>query len=557
MPRPSGRDRITQRSFDDLGAPLAEVTFCVLDLETTGGDRRSDLVTEIGVVKVRGGECLGTYQTLVNPGRPIPPRVAILTGLTDALVAPAPRIEAVLPSLLEFLGDAVLVAHNAAFDVAFLRAALERSGRPPWRGTTVDTVALARRLVRDEVPNCKLSTLASHLRLDHRPTHRALDDALATVDLLHLLLERAAGFGVLGLDDLVALGRIGGHPMASKLRLTASLPRSPGVYAFRDRTGAALYVGKATNLRQRVRSYFGSDDRRRIGAMLREAHEITHVELPDPLTAEIVEIRMIASLLPRYNRKGTRARSYRYVKLDVASPWPRLSVVQRPAAGAVHLGPLASSAQATLVVDALQGAVPLRRCTKRLGRGYTAPLDATACSAAQLGVAHCPCSGSADPSPYAAAVEQARRAMEGDPAFVVDRLRARMARLAGERRYEEAALTRDRLSALLGAIRRTRLLAALGALGRAEVSDGSTTWLLDAGRLADVRTPTTLTAALPIAALGAVEPGAPTPREHVDEALCLAAFLERPAARLDVTCDGDWVFPVGATAAIQPLERAA
>ena len=151
----------------------------------------------------------------------------MLTGLTDVLVAPAPRIEAVLPSLLSFLGDAVLVAHNASFDVGFIRAALARAERPTWNGTIVDTVHLARRLVRDEVPNCKLSTLASRLRLDHQPSHRALDDALATTDLLHLLIERASGLGVLGLDDLVSLAKIGGHPMAPKLKLTAALPRTP------------------------------------------------------------------------------------------------------------------------------------------------------------------------------------------------------------------------------------------------------------------------------------------------------------------------------------------
>ena len=85
-----------QRSFDELGTPLSDVTFCVIDLETTGGNRNDDMITEVGAVKVRGGECLGTFQTLVNPGTAIPPQITVLTGLTDALVAPAPRIEAVL-----------------------------------------------------------------------------------------------------------------------------------------------------------------------------------------------------------------------------------------------------------------------------------------------------------------------------------------------------------------------------------------------------------------------------------------------------------------------------
>lgn len=546
-----------QRSFDELGTPLAEVTFCVVDLETTGGDRNTDTITEVGAVKVRGGECLGTFQTLVNPGRAIPPKVSVLTGLTDALVAPAPRIEAVLPSLLSFLGDAVFVAHNSGFDLAFLRAALVRSGRPPWAGTVVDTVPLARRLVRDEVPNCRLGTLATRLRLSHQPTHRALDDALATTDLLHVLIERAAGLGVLGLDDLVALAKLGGHPNAAKLRETADLPRSPGVYTFHGYGDSVLYVGKATNLRQRVRSYFGSDDRRKIGPMLREMRSVSHIELPDPLTAEIVETRIIARSRPRYNRRGTTADKYCYVRLDDEAAWPRLAVVKNAGRGGVHLGPLPSRTMAGLVVDALHTALPLRRCTQRLGRDFRAAPDAPVCSSAQLGVAMCPCSGTADPVTYAAAVEMAKRAMYGDPVFVVDALRDRMTALAGQQRFEEAATTRDRLSALLGAIRRTALVRALAEVGEAEVTLGHTTWLLADGHLVDTRSAGRLTAALPVEALGTAVPGRPVAREHVDEALCLAKFLDARATELTVSCSGTWTFPIHHSTEIPPLPRAA
>jgi len=345
-----------QRSFDDLGTPLHDVTFCIIDLETTGGDRNNDMITEIGAVKVRGGECLGTFQTLVNPGRAIPPQITVLTGLSDVLVSGAPRIEAVLATLIDFVGDSVIVGHNVGFDVGFLRAACTRAERPPLAGTIVDTVALARRLVRDEVPNCKLGTLASRFRLDHQPSHRALDDALATADLLHLLIERAAGLGVVDLDDLVVLSKLAGHPQAGKLKMTADLPRTPGVYMFRGHRDEILYVGKATNLRQRVRSYFGSDDRRKIGPMLRETQSVAHLDLPDALTAEVIESRMISRLLPRYNRAGTRADKYCYVKLDVDSAWPRLSVVKNPSAKGLHLGPLPSRTMAHLVVEAIQTA---------------------------------------------------------------------------------------------------------------------------------------------------------------------------------------------------------
>jgi DNA polymerase-3 subunit epsilon len=539
---------VRQRSFDDLGTPLHDVVFCVVDLETTGGDRAGDAITEIGAVKIRGGECLGTLQTLVNPGRAIPPKITVLTGLSDALVATAPRIEAVLPALLDFAGDAVIVGHNVGFDVGFLRAACERDGREPFAGpgtTIIDTVALARRLVRDEVPDCRLGTLASRLRLDHRPSHRALDDALATADLLHVLLERAAGLGVLGLDDLVALSKLAGHPQAAKLKLTADLPRTPGVYMFRGSADELLYVGKASNLRQRVRSYFGSEDRRKVGPMLRETQSVGHLDLPDPLSAEVVECRLIGRLRPRYNRAGTRIDKYCYVRLDTESPWPRLAVVKNPSAKGRHLGPLPSRAMANLVVDALHTVLPLRRCTARLGRSHVPAPDAAMCSAAQLGVAHCPCSGTADPDDYAGAVAAACAVLDGNADVVVELLRTKMLVLAGQQRFEEAASLRDRTNALIGAVRRHHLIEALRAGGRVDIRHGDSRWILDDARLLDASREGRPGRALPVAPPPPADSAVVLPREQVDEALCLARFCDKHADTVEVlSASGPWRFPV-------------
>lgn len=550
-----------QRSFDDLGTPLIDVTFCVLDLETTGSDRENDRITEIGAIKLRGGECLGTFQTLVNPGRAIPPQISVLTGLTDALVATAPRIEAVLGTLLDFIGDSVFVAHNAAFDLGFLRAAFERTGRPRFSPTVVDTVTLARRLVRDEVPDCRLATLASRFRLDHRPSHRALDDALATADLLHLLIERASGLGVTGLDDLVALTRLAGHPQAAKLSLTDDLPRRPGVYLFRGLDDEILYAGKATNLRQRVRSYFGSEDRRRIGPMLREARRIDHLETPDPLTAAVVEQRIISRSLPRYNRVGTRADRYCYVRLDTDAPWPRLSVVRRADRAGVHLGPLSSRSAATLVAEAIGAIAPLRRCSTRLGRRHRPDPTAGTCAAAQLGVALCPCADEVDPSAYAQAVDTATRALSGSIDVVLGPLTARMTALVAQQRFEEAAQVRDRLAAYATAARRHHLLASLLAAGRSTVGLDGMIWTIDGGRLIEGRPDGALCGPLPVepppppAADRPFEPSAIDPLA-VDEALCLARHLDRHADRIEIhECSGTWSFPVAVSDRLPRLDH--
>ncbi len=290
-----------------MGTPLRDVTFCVIDLETTGGSPAKSVIIEIGAVKLRGGQCLGTYQTLVNPGCAIPPRVTVITGITESMVADAPPIESVTPSWHEFIGDSVVVGHNVRFDLSFINATLEAQQRPRLPNRSIDTPALARRLLRPEVPNCKLGTLARRFRLNHQPGHRALDDALATGDLLHLLIERSSAMGATGLDDLATLPTMAGSPQASKLRLTENLPRCTGVYVFRGRNERVLYVGKAANLRSRVRSYFSTDQRRKVGRLLAETVRIDHQVCVNGLEAAVVEIRLIHRHLPRFNQQGTNS----------------------------------------------------------------------------------------------------------------------------------------------------------------------------------------------------------------------------------------------------------
>jgi DNA polymerase-3 subunit epsilon len=288
--------------LDPTDTPLAEVTFVVLDLETTGATAAGHAITEIGAVKYRGGERLGVYETLVNPGEPIPAFITALTGITETMVGGAPPVSALLPSLLEFIGSAVIVGHNVRFDLSFLGAALDRRGRPALDHHRVDTLGIARRLVRDEVPDLKLTTLARHLHASVAPCHRALADAQATADVLHALLERAGTLGVLALDDLLALPSMHPHPCANKLRLTARLPRRPGVYRFRGRTGRVLYVGHAANLRQRVRGYFHGEPRRKVPQLLRETEAIDWTECADERDAVAEEARLVAELRPRFNR---------------------------------------------------------------------------------------------------------------------------------------------------------------------------------------------------------------------------------------------------------------
>ena len=186
---------------------LSETTFAVLDLETSGGSPRLGAgITEIGVVKVKGGEVLGTFQSFVDPGHALPYFITELTGITDQMLISAPFIDEILPSLFEFLGsseETVVVAHNSPFDLSFLKAASIAHEMPWPEYVTVDTARLARAVLeRDEVINCKLSTLSQFFGATTSPNHRALDDALATVDVLHGLIERLAGFNIYNFEEM-------------------------------------------------------------------------------------------------------------------------------------------------------------------------------------------------------------------------------------------------------------------------------------------------------------------------------------------------------------------
>ena len=456
----------------------------------------------------------------------------------------------------------MVVGHNVRFDISFLQAALLRTDRPRLDNRSLDTYGLARRLVRDEVPNLKLGTLASRLRLGHTPTHRALDDALATGDLLHVLLERAAGLGVAGLDDLLALPTMSGHAQAGKLKLTTKLPRSPGVYLFRDRRGHVLYVGKATNLRSRVRSYFSGDERRKIGALLRETQHVDHIVCRHPLEAAVLEVRLIHEHTPRFNRRMRDWSKYVYVKLTLDEPFPRLSVARVVRDdGALYLGPLSSRKQATRVVEAIETAVPLRRCTLTPPRQKR---DAP-CAAAQLGVSTCPCSGAITEEAYADIVEHVVRGLTTDPELLLAPLRVRMQALAEAERFEEAADMRERAGALAQALARQRRLDTLIRAGRLVVDVRGTGGAeLVRGRLvrAWAAGPSSQPSLLELdgtcgpADATELMPDRPIPKHLADELQCVASWLDERAPRVRIVhCDEGLVSHLPVVPSFKPTVR--
>jgi len=422
---------------------LQEAPYVVFDVETTGSAAgKGGAITEIGALKLVGGEVIDQFTTLVNPGRPIDPFVVRLTGITDRMVSDSPSISEVMPRFEEFVEGCVLVGHNVHFDCSFVTAARDGS---PLPNEVLDTLKLARCLVPG-LKRYRLSALVSHFGVRQAPNHRALSDAAATTDVFRKLLKLLRSAGIESVGEALAIRGGRGRVKPQKQHLVEGVPNTPGVYYFVDKHGTILYVGKAKDLKTRVRTYFnGGDGRRKIGRLVEEVAEVRVRETESELHALILEAREIKRLLPRYNSAGRDDKASWYIRLDLGEPYPvpeRVST-NPPENGLIHLGPYRSAGVLDTCIEALGRIFPLKRCS---GRGE-------ACFYGQLG--RCaPCLGMAEQEYRREVVDEVVALLRGEGGE--EHLRALVRereRLAAGLEFEAAARLRD----LISGIERIRL----------------------------------------------------------------------------------------------------
>jgi len=478
-----------QGSFDDLGTALSSATFVVVDLETTGGSPEDCAITEIGAVKIRGGEVIGEFQTLINPGTGIPPFIAVLTGITDAMVSEAPKIENVLPTFIEFCGSpesTILVAHNAPFDISFLRAAMMRSGRPWPKYRVLDTAKIARRvLTRDEVPNNKLSTLAPFFGADSQPNHRALDDAKATVDVFHGLIGRVGSLGVSTVEDLFDFSHRLTQAQQSKRHLLEGLPKGPGLYIFKGPDGEALYIGVSKNIASRVRSYFSSNEARsRVLEMIAIAESIETIPCPTVTEAEIREIRMINSIKPRYNRRSKFPEKKIWLRLTDET-FPRISTV-RGFAGLSDeegwAGPFSGVDEADAARSAIYEVTKIRQCTIKI-TSRSMKL-ASPCALYEMKRCDAPCVGAQSEDSYETLTQSVHQLLHGASTPLEEELMRKMKELAGDERFEDALALRNRLSSFARGVSRGQRIRSITRIPEIVVRVEDELLLIRYGRLA-------------------------------------------------------------------------
>jgi DNA polymerase III epsilon subunit family exonuclease len=387
---------------------LDEAEFVVFDLETTGLSAARCRICEVGAVRVRALEPIDSFQALVNPGVALPEPVARLTGLREQELRRAPSVSIVLRRFLAFAGDDLLVAHNARFDQAFLDRQLLRVHGRRLSEPPLCTAALARRLLEGRIRRVGLASLAHFFGVPTRPCHRALPDAEATAEVLVHLIGLAQELGARRLSELRALAAPRKRRVYGKRSLAHGAPTRPGVYLFRDRHGQVLYVGRARDLRARLRSYFRSEPQRpSVEASLLALDRIEWRVLGSELEAALEELRLIRELQPPANSRSRRAEHGVYLRRRGED-----YVVTKTA---TELGPIGSRRTASLAARALS-------------------LSTT---------------------------EELADLLHGGP---LPRLRTRLSDLAECFRYEEAARLRDRIEALEHVLERLRRLERLRGL---------------------------------------------------------------------------------------------
>ena len=452
-------------AWKDQRRDLADIVFTVVDLETTGATPGFSKITEIGAVRVIGGEQVATFSQLVNPRVPISAMITSITGIDDATVADAPPIEEVLPRFVEFSAGSVLVAHNARFDLGFLDYELGKLMRCTFPRPALDTLRLARKLCPQQ--RCSLSALAYRFDTRVKPEHRALQDAQATAELLALFLSWLQEQGMTTLEEVARFCEPGARRNYHKISLTDGLPTTPGVYIMRDAHGHALYIGKAENLRRRTRDHFLQRQAYHARQALELLERIEVIETGSEFGALLLERRLIARHRPHYNSHGTRVPSYQYVKLS-AEEYPRLYATPNLRDdGAYYAGPFRKASTARRFIECLTSVYPLRTCTrlpKTTALGAASRKEAGragehACARADTGACLSPCRRPLN-GEYDAAVAEVRRVLEGDGLDVDRRLEERQAVMVERLAFEQAGRLQQQREALERALRGIRRLRA-------------------------------------------------------------------------------------------------
>lgn len=293
----------------------------ILDIETTGGSHLFDRITEIALVRIENGEIVDTWQSLINPGCPIPITITYLTGITDEMVKDAPSFEEIAPTLYQYLEGLPLAAHNVRFDYGFLKAEYQRINATLML-KTLCTVKLSRRMFPDHKGHGLDAIMRRH-GLTTNARHRAMGDVILVLEYLEVA-KRLLG-SVRVIEEINYQSKGPSLPSWIDSSLLDKIPDSPGVYLFFGDTDLPIYIGKSVKLRSRVLNHFSSDHSS--AKEMKIAQEVKHIEWIETageLGALLLESKLIKERQPIYNRMLRRNRQLQSIRLAETldqTPW--------------------------------------------------------------------------------------------------------------------------------------------------------------------------------------------------------------------------------------------
>jgi DNA polymerase III subunit epsilon len=435
---------------DRLRVPLSEAEFTVVDLETTGGQCGPGNIIEIGAYRMVGRRLTESFQTLVRPqGGFVPRFITGLTSITTEMVREAPPIEQVLPAFREFMGDRVMVAHNAPFDFGFLNFEFRRIFGIGLANPVLCTLRMSRRFM-PSLKRRRLDLLAEHFGLSLEGRHRGLGDARMAAEILSIFLEIAEKMGITRLDRLlddhhrgIAGRRIERHVPPEEI---AALPLAPGVYLMRNERGDLLYIGKAARLRERVSSYFSASVSAKTADLISHVYKIETRPARSALEAALDEARLIRELKPPFNRMLKSVAPAYFIKLDMMDDFPRVTMSPKITTrrGVMHLGPFIGKRGIEHSIRALSRILGLRTCAGKL----TPNEDFSPCIYGQMGRCTAPCNISIDTDAYGERVRRAVGFLRGRSGPLLGELARARDQAAAAMRFEEAGRFRRDLASL-------------------------------------------------------------------------------------------------------------
>lgn len=437
---------------------VEEVEFSVFDFETTGISAKTEKVIEIGIAKVKKGKVVDTFQSFINPGRPVPYNITLITGITNEDVKDAPYFDELFESIKSFIGDSVLVAHNLSFDYSFLKNECERANIALPENPSICTLKIAKKLY-PHLPSRSLGKLSQSLKIRHRNVHRGLGDAIAAAKILVKMLQPLKEeHSIETVNDLIHFQHLPsgvGFKLIKKKLVNdfVKIPEEPGIYFFRDSKGKIIYIGKAKSLKQRVGNYFLSSTPRKTRKIITKAQGLSYQVTNTELTALLAEAELIKEENPSLNTLLKKYSNNYFVVLARTKPFPAIETVNTfDFDGNDYFGPYPNRDTTRIIKEIVDKTFELRECSeKELAKKRR-------CYLADIQRCLAPCVESTINEKYLVELNKVSDFLCGNNQTALDHLLKKMKELSELKKYEEAAHVRDVVNLVLKQLNKASIL---------------------------------------------------------------------------------------------------